>query len=42
MKKIAPSKFAPSCALLLSLALAAPLSAESLSLKTGEDKVVTE
>lgn len=42
MKKIAPSKFAPSCALLLSLALAAPLSAESLSLKTGENKVVTE
>lgn len=42
MKKITPSKFAPSCALLLSLALAAPLSADSLSLKTGEDKVVTE
>ena len=38
MKKITPSKFAPLCALLLSLAPAAPLSAESLSLKTGENK----
>lgn len=38
MKKITPSKFAPLCALLLSLAPAAPLPAESLSLKTGENK----
>lgn len=38
MKKITPSKFAPLCALLLSLAPAAPLPAESLLLKTGENK----
>lgn len=41
MKKITPSKFAPLCALLLSLAPAAPLPAESLSLKTGENKALT-
>lgn len=38
MKKNISTKLTPLCALLLSLAPAAPLSAESLSLKTGENK----
>ena len=42
MKKNTSTKLAPFCALLLSLAPATPLSAESLSLKTGENKALTD